>query len=87
VDTIKYFPRLVFLTVAVAVALALTVCACARTPAPPAWREQYDLGVRFLSEGNYQEAIIAFSDAIEIDPSQPLPYVGRGDATLMSGWT
>ena len=33
------------------------------------WQEQYDLGVRYLSEGNYEEAIIAFTAAIEIDPS------------------
>lgn len=30
--------------------------------------------------GNYQEAIIAFTSAIEIDPKQAPAYVGRGDA-------
>lgn len=49
------------------------------------WQEQYDLGVRYLSEGNYQEAIIAFTAAIEIDPKQSLPYIGRGDAYIGSG--
>lgn len=44
------------------------------------WQEQYDLGVRYLSEGNYEEAIIAFTAAIEIDPKQAPAYVGRGDA-------
>ena len=44
------------------------------------WQEQYDLGIRYLSEGRYQEAIIAFTAAIEIDPKQALTYVGRGDA-------
>lgn len=44
------------------------------------WQEQYDLGIRYLSEGRYQEAIIAFTAAIEIDPKQSLAYVGRGDA-------
>lgn len=44
------------------------------------WQEQYDLGVRYLSESNYEEAIIAFTAAIEIDPKQPPAYVGRGDA-------
>lgn len=38
------------------------------------WQEQYNLGVRYLSEGNYQEAIIAFTAAIEIDPKQPETY-------------
>ena len=32
---------------------------------------QYALSVRFLSEGNYQEAVLAFTAAIEIDPKQP----------------
>lgn len=46
----------------------------------PTWQEQYDLGVRYLSEGNYEEAIIAFTAAIEIDPKRAEAYVGRGDA-------
>ena len=46
----------------------------------PTWQEQYDLGVRYLSEGNYREAIIAFTAAIEIDPKLAPAYVGRGDA-------
>ena len=53
----------------------------------PTWQEQYDLGVRYLSEGHYEEAIIAFTAAIEIDPKQALAYVGRGDAYVQSGET
>lgn len=41
---------------------------------PTTWKEQYDLGVRYLSEGNYEEAIIAFSAAIEIDSRQTVIY-------------
>ena len=48
------------------------------------WQEQYDLGVRYLSEGNYEEAIIAFTAAIEIDPKRAPAYVGRGDAYVGS---
>lgn len=44
-------------------------------PKTPAWQEQYDLGVRYLSEGNYEEAIIAFTAAIEIDPNQVDIYI------------
>ena len=51
------------------------------------WQEQYDLGVRYLSEGNYEEAIIAFTAAIEIDPKRAEAYVGRGDAYIGSGET
>lgn len=50
-----------------------------------AWQEQYDLGVRYLEEGNYEEAIIAFTAAIEIDQKQPAAYVGRGDAYVAQG--
>ena len=74
------------------IALLLFGCsfACGKEePIPPTsavseytatWQEQYDLGVRFLSEGNYQEAILAFTAAIEIDPKQPDAYYSRGDA-------
>jgi len=41
----------------------------------PTWQEQYDLGVRYLSEGNYEEAIIAFTAAIEIDPNYTDTYL------------
>jgi len=74
-------------------ALLLGVCACTSIHADQSekdnltWQEQYDLGVRYLSEGNYEEAIIAFTAAIEIDPKQALAYVGRGDAYVASGET
>lgn len=44
------------------------------------WQEQYDLGVKYVSEGNYEEAIIAFTAAIEIDPDRAEAYLGRGQA-------
>ena len=65
--------------------LILNLCACGQSA--PTWQEQYDLGIRYLSEGNYEEAIIAFSAAIEIDPKQAPAYVGRGDAYVASGET
>mgnify|MGYP005766187455 FL=1 len=49
------------------------------------WQEQYDLGTRYLSEGNYEEAIIAFSGAIEIDPKRAEAYVGLADAYVGTG--
>ena len=65
--------------------LLLGLCACEQQA--PTWQEQYDLGVRYLEEGNYEEAIIAFTAAIEIDPKQAPAYVGRGDAYIGSGET
>ena len=49
------------------------------------WQEQYDLGVRYLSEGNYEEAVIAFTAAIEIDPKRTEAYSGLADAYLAMG--
>ena len=51
------------------------------------WQEQYDLGMRYLLEENYGEAIVAFTAAIEIEPNQALAYVGRGGAYIGSGET
>lgn len=51
----------------------------------PAWQEQYDLGVRYLSEGNYEEAIIAFTAAIEIDSKQDILYLSLSQAYVEIG--
>ena len=68
------------------IVLVLGLCACGQS-AEATWQDQYDLGVRYLSEGNYEEAIIAFTAAIEIDPKRPEAYVGRGGAYIGSGET
>ena len=49
------------------------------------WQEQYDLGVRYLSEGNYEEAIIAFTVAIEIDPMRPETYIQLSETYNVCG--
>ncbi len=83
-------------SVFLALTLALTLCACGKrgtqsgarpTPSAPTWQEQYDLGVRYLSEGDYEQAIIAFTAAIEIDPKRAEAYLGRADAYIGSGET
>ena len=64
------------------------LAACSRSSTDiPTWQEQYDLGVRYLSEGNYEEAIIAFTAAIEIDPKRAEAYIERGNAYIGSGET
>ena len=65
----------------VAVILLLSLCACTQS-AEEQWQEQYDLGVRYLSEGNYEEAIIAFTAAIEIDPKRADGYIGLADVYI-----
>lgn len=69
--------------------LILSLCACNTTQSKGqsaqisqdrTWQEQYDLGIRYLSEGNYEEAILAFTAAIEIDPKQADAYISLADA-------
>lgn len=68
-----------------AFALVLGLVACANTEKD--WQEQYDLGVRYLEDGDYEQAILAFSAAIKIDSSRPEAYVGRADAYVATGET
>ncbi len=67
--------------------LLLGLCGCAKKSGKegPSWQEKYDLGVRYLSKGNYQEAILAFTDAIKIDPKQTKAYQSLADAYEKSG--
>ena len=60
-------------------ALVLGLCACGQN-AGASWQEQYDLGVKYLSEGNYEEAVIAFTAAIDIDPRWPEAYERAAEA-------
>lgn len=53
----------------------LLLTACSQKTDVPTWQQQYDLGVRYLSEGNYEEAIIAFTAAIEIEPMRAEAYL------------
>ncbi len=46
-----------------------------QTTAENDWQAQYDLGMRYLAEGNYEEAIPAFWEAIEINPREPQAYL------------
>ena len=74
-----------FFYILLAALLLLTLAACSKAPeADPAdeapdWQAKYDLGVRYLSEGKYEEAILAFTAAIEIDPKRAEAFLGRGD--------
>ena len=65
--------------------LALGLCACKSTEAK--WQEQYDLGMKYVSEGNYEEAIIAFAAAIEIDPKSADAYLALADVYEAQGDT
>lgn len=64
----------------IAAALLAGLCSCGK--AADTWQEQYDLGVRYLSEGNYREAVLAFNAAIEIDPARADAYAQLAEAYL-----
>lgn len=58
------------------------LCAC---KAQSSWQEQYDLGMRYMTESNYEEAILAFTAAIEIDPKKLEAYIALAEAYESSG--
>lgn len=67
---------------AMLLAMLMLLTACAK---PATYQEQYDLGVRYLSEGRYEEAVLAFTAAIEIDPTQEAAYVSMAEAYWAQG--
>ena len=52
----------------------LLLAACGKN-AQTSWQKQYDLGMQYLEEGDYEQAIVAFTAAIEIDPKQVDSYI------------
>lgn len=59
-----------------AIAFGLLFAACGE----PKVEITLELAQQYLSEGNYQEAIEAFTALIEIDPNNEVLYMGRADA-------
>ncbi|MBQ9991564.1 MAG: tetratricopeptide repeat protein [Lachnospiraceae bacterium] len=47
--------------------------------------EQLDLGQKYLEEGNYEEAVVAFNKAIEIEPMSVEAYLGLAEAYVGTG--
>ena len=67
-------------------ALLLGLTSCGKSTEAK-WQEQYDLGMKYVSEGNYEEAIIAFAAAIEIDPKSADAYLALADIYEAQGDT
>ncbi len=49
------------------------------------FKKQLNLGQRYLSEMKYEEAVVAFNQAIEIDPRSVDAYLGLADAYIGLG--
>lgn len=67
-----------------ALVLALSAVACSKEEVKT-YQSQLDLGIRFLSDGNYEEAILAFQSAIEIEPRNAEAYLSLADVYLAMG--
>ena len=85
----KYFHSLLSVLLCTALVLAcLTGCGLQKEASETtetetqafSWQDQFDLGVRYLSEDNYEAAILAFTSAIEIDPKNVDAYIQRAPA-------
>lgn len=59
-------------------ALLFLLTACSQSVAAR-WQKQYDLGQKYLQELDYEQALLAFDTAIDIDADRGEAYIGRGD--------
>ena len=49
------------------------------------WQDLYDTGVRYLEDGKFDEAILAFQAAIQIDPKKAESYLGLEEVYMVQG--
>ena len=71
------------LSMLLAVALVLGLAGCGQGAKTP--EEYLDLGTRFLSEGKYEDAVLAFTALLEIEPNYAAGLKGRGQALQKLG--
>lgn len=57
------------LKIIIVIILAICLVACGGGVSAK-WQEQYDLGMKYLLESEYNEAILAFTAAIQIEPKK-----------------
>ena len=69
-----------FKNVAIIVLLIFCLTACSNQ-----WQKHYDLGMKYLNDGNYEEAIIEFEAAIEIDDMRSDTYIGLAEVYIEQG--
>lgn len=74
-----------FRAICLALLLVLVLTACGNKAQE--YQDKYDLGAKYVSDGNYEEAIIAYTAAIKIDVKNPAAYLARGKAYVLSGET
>lgn len=65
-----------------AVAIVALICLLV-LPLGNTWEKHYELGEKYLSEENYEEAIIEFTAAIELDGSKPEAFEQRANVYIL----
>ncbi len=64
------------------VLLAVAICVLISGRITSPFEKQLELGYKYLQEGNYEEAILAFEKAIEINPKKADGYLGIAEAHI-----
>lgn len=60
----------------------LAICLGYNSSASVKLKKQLDLGQKYLTEQNYEQAVVAFEAAIEIEPKSPDAYLGLADVYI-----
>lgn len=71
--------------ISICILMFLTSCATATSSTLKLYEGQLELGYKFMEEGKYEEAIIAFNKAIEIDPKHAKAYIGLAETYIERG--
>ncbi len=67
------------------VLLAVAICVLISGRITSPFEQQLELGYKYLQEGNYEEAILAFEKAIEIEPKNYKGYLGLSETYVAMG--
>ena len=73
--------KLISLILSLTLLLSFTSC----SKAEATWKEQYDLGLKYAKEARYDEAVLAFTKALEIDPKQAPVYIALAEVYVHQG--
>ncbi|MBQ8603411.1 MAG: tetratricopeptide repeat protein [Oscillospiraceae bacterium] len=74
--------KLLSFILSLAFVLCFTACG---SKATAGWQEHYDLGIKYVNEARYEEAILSFTKALEIDPKQAPVYIALAEAYVRQG--
>ena len=83
-ETTKSKKMLIFLTMLVAM-IAMAVIAISAGKKNDSIQEKLRLGQRYLSEMNYEQAVVVYKSVIEIDPKNAEAYLGLAEAYIGQG--